>query len=69
MVELFGAFKNKEEETGGLKKLVEDVELYETISMGMKDTNIPYVRTLYIDFLQKSISVFADVTKDNRFMS
>jgi hypothetical protein len=39
------------------------------MSMGMKDTNIPYVRTLYIDFLQKSIQAFAEVTKDNKFMS
>lgn len=39
------------------------------MSMGMKDTNVAYVRTLYIDFLQKSIQVFAEVTRDSRFMS
>lgn len=26
---------------------------------GMKETKVPYVRTLYIDFIQKSIQVFA----------
>lgn len=59
MVELFSAFKGKEDKVEILKKVVEDAELYETMAMGMKDTTVPYVRTLYIDFLQKSIQVFA----------
>lgn len=37
--------------------------------MGMKETVVPYVRTLYIDFIQKSIEVFASVTKDVQFIS
>lgn len=31
-----------------IKYFIEDAEVYETMSMGMKDTNIGYVRTLYI---------------------
>jgi len=39
---------------------------------GMKETKVPYVRTLYIDFIQKSIQVFAELSKDQKerkFMS
>jgi hypothetical protein len=52
-----------------IKNLIEESEVYETMSMGMKDTSIPYVRTLYIDFLQKSIQAFAEITSDQKFMS
>lgn len=43
--------------------------MYEIMAMGMKETAVPYVRTLYIDFIQKSTQVFADVTKDSKYMS
>jgi hypothetical protein len=39
------------------------------MAAGMKETQVPYVRTLYIDFIQKSIQVFATVIKDRKIMS
>lgn len=39
------------------------------MALGMRETKVPYVRTLYIDFIQKSVQVFAEVTHDSRFMS
>lgn len=69
MVDLFKSFKDNEQSVDKLKTLVENSQMYEIMAMGMKQTSVPYVRTLYIDFIQKSTQVFADVTKDSKYMS
>lgn len=55
-----------------MQALIDNSNLFKIMGKGMKETKVPYVRTLYIDFIQKSIQVFAELSKDQKerkFMS
>ena len=51
MVDTFSSFKDGGEKIEYLKKLLNNSEMYEIMALGMKETNVPYVRTLYMDYI------------------
>lgn len=59
MTDLLISFKGNESKIVKLKELFNSSNIYKVMGKGMKETKVPYVRTLYIDFIQKSIQVFA----------
>ena len=67
MVDTFASFKSSSEKVEVLKKMLYDSQMYEIMTMGMKLTSVPYVRTLYIDYIHESCEILVKATADKKF--